>query len=289
MRDILLDLAADFDSAYNNHEKSEVFRSLLSSPLSLFDVSYSKGEKKLRWTMKRRLHLGSIRWDSSVPGDVWRSIALTSCSCLDRLRVLDIDDSGMSDDLLLPILNKCRNSLKELRFRRCYAITAASAAPIGECSELEVLHPNDAVTSRLSEIAGGLPKLRECDFSYSYSSSLTDEGVTDLAMSCPGLEILDLSSYRSMSDAAIVSLVQHSHMLKKLRLTWNDQLTDAAFTGLSEGCWQKMEVLNLDGLRLLSETSFSSLVRACPSLVEVVLSRTNVTDEAVWTLCQLCP
>ena len=103
MRDILLDLAADFDSAYNNHKKSEVFRGLLSSPLSLFDVSYPKEEEKLKWAMKRQLHLGSISicLFSSVPGNVWTSIALTSS--LDRLRQLDIDYSDdVSDALLLP-------------------------------------------------------------------------------------------------------------------------------------------------------------------------------------------
>ena len=170
------------DSAYNNR----ALRDLLSSPLTLFVVSNSTSCAKLKWAMKRRLHLGSIRWYSSVPEDVWTSIALTTC--LDR-RVLVI--LNMSDALLLPILNKCRNSLKELRVSLCFkGITAASAAPIGECSELEVLHPNDAVTSRLSEIVEGLPKLRECDFSS--SSSLTDEGVIGLAMSCPDLELVDL-------------------------------------------------------------------------------------------------
>ena len=141
--------------------------------------------------------------------------------------MLDITSSGgMSDDLLLPILNKCRNSLKELRFIGCDRVTAASAAPIGECSELEVFRPDDAVTSRLSEIIGGLTKLRECNF---YKSSLlTDEGVTDLAMSCPDLEILRLPLCENVSDAAIVSLVQHSHGLKKLDLSNNGQLTDAA-------------------------------------------------------------
>jgi hypothetical protein len=143
------------------------------------------------------------------------------------------------------------------------------------------------VTSRLSEIIGRLTKLRECNF---YKSSLlTDEGVTDLAMSCPDLEILRLSLCENVSDAAIASLVQHSRGLKKLDLSNNGQLTDAAFTGLPEGCWQKMEVLDLFQLRLLSDAIFTGLARACPSLVEVRLSQTNVTDEAVWTLCQLCP
>ena len=244
MRDVLLDLADDLsrgivvewldpadvahlDSAYNNHEKSEVFRGLLSSPLTLFDVSVMRGNVRwVRWAIKRRLHLGSIEWSSSVPEDVWTSIALTSC--LDRLRVLDTDYSdGMSDALLLPILNRCRNSLKELRFPWWErGVTATSAAPIGECSELEVFQPNDAVTSRPSEIIGGLPKLRECTFSS--SSSLTDEGVTDLTMSCPDLEILFLSNCRNISDAAIASLVQHSRGLKKLDLSNNGQLTDAA-------------------------------------------------------------
>ena len=80
MRDVLLRLPDDvsrgivmewlepadvarLDSAYNHHEESEVFRGLLSSPLSLFDVSDEREENSrwLRWAMKRRLHLGSIR------------------------------------------------------------------------------------------------------------------------------------------------------------------------------------------------------------------------------------
>jgi F-box and leucine-rich repeat protein 2/20 len=107
-------------------------------------------------------------------------------------------------------------------------------------------------------------------------------------MSCPGLETLDLYECRCISDAAIASLVQ-CRALKELYLSYNSQLTDAAFTGLSEGCWPEMETLDLLGLRLLSDTGFSSLARACPSLVEVHCKETNMTDEAVWMLCQLCP
>ena len=94
----------------------------------------------------------------------------------------DMSDA-LEDALLLPILNKCSNSLKELRFRKCEGITEATAASIGECSELEVLHPNYDVTSRLSEIVEGLPKLRECYIPHYYS--VDDEGVIGLAMSCP--------------------------------------------------------------------------------------------------------
>ena len=213
--------------------------------------------------MKRRLHLGSIRPSSSVPEDMWTSIVLTTC--LDRLRELYISYSDMSDALLLPILNKCRNSLKELRFKRCQGITAESAASIGECSELEVLHPDDAVTSRLPEIVEGLLKLRECDFFN--SSSITDEGVIGLAMTCPDLEILDLCSCGSISNAAIASVVQ-CQALKKLDLRGNDQLTDAAFAGLTEGCWPKMEILELNELCRLSEVSFVSLALVDRVVVE---------------------
>ena len=303
MRDVLLDLADDLsrgiivewlepadvtrlDIAYNNRALSRALRSLLCSPLTLFDVSYSTSIGKLKWAMKRRMNLGSIRiysFSKSVSEDVWTSIALTTC--LDRLRVLDIGYSDMNDALLVPLLNKCRNSLKELRFKGCKGITTDSAASIEECSELEVLHLNVAVTSMLPEIVEGLPKLQEC---YFYNSSLADEGVIGLAMSCPDLEMLDLSRCLRISDATIASLVQ-CRELKKLKLWGNNQLTDAAFAGLPEGCWPKMEILYLGGLRRLSEVSIVSLARACPSLVEVVLSDTNVTDEAVWTLCQLCP
>jgi hypothetical protein len=76
---------ARLDSAYNNRALSRVLRDLMSSPLTLFDVSYSTSYAKLKWAMKRRLHLGSIRIDSfpSAPEDMWTSIALTTC--LDRL------------------------------------------------------------------------------------------------------------------------------------------------------------------------------------------------------------
>jgi hypothetical protein len=57
--------------------------------------------------------------------------------------------------------------------------------------------------------------LRDCDFSNSSSSSLTDEGVIGLVMSCPGLEIVRLSFCPSISDAAVASLVQ-CRALKKL-------------------------------------------------------------------------
>ena len=67
---------ARLDSVYNNRALSRVLRGLLCSPLTLFDVSYSTSYAKLKWTMKRRLNLGSIRWSSSVSEDVCASIAL---------------------------------------------------------------------------------------------------------------------------------------------------------------------------------------------------------------------
>jgi hypothetical protein len=87
MRDVLLGLADDvsrgivvewlepadvarLDIAYNNRELSRVLQSLLCSPLTLFDDSYSTSYAKLKWAMKRRLHLGSIRWCSSVSEEV---------------------------------------------------------------------------------------------------------------------------------------------------------------------------------------------------------------------------
>ena len=91
MRDVLLDLADDMsrgiivewlepadvarlDSAYNNRALSRVLRSLLCSPLTLFDVSYSTSCAKLKWAMKRRLHLGSIRIDSSIDSPTGRCV-----------------------------------------------------------------------------------------------------------------------------------------------------------------------------------------------------------------------
>ena len=95
---------ARLDSAYSNRALSRVLRGLLCSPSTLFDVSYSTSKAKLKWAMKRRLHLGSIRFRSfpSVPVDVWTSIALTTC--LVRLRVLDISVFDMSDARLLSLL-----------------------------------------------------------------------------------------------------------------------------------------------------------------------------------------
>ena len=146
---------------------------------------------------------------SVLKEDVWSSIVLTSC--LDRLRFLNITSDPLT--LLLPILNKCRNSLKELNLGDC---GTEAAVPIGECSELEVFHAESA----------------------------------------------------RISDAVIASLVQ-CRALKKLTLSHNYQLTDAAFTGLSEGCWPEMETLDLPGCGLLSDAGFSSLARACPLLVRV--------------------
>ena len=132
---------------------------------------------------------------------------------------------NMSDALLLPILNKCRNSLNALRFRGA----TESQPRVSRLLEGARSWRCFILTIMLLEIVEGLPKLRECDLSS--SSSLTDEGVIGLAMSCPGLEIVSLSNCLSITDAAIASLVQ-CRALKKLHLSNNELLTDAAFVGL---------------------------------------------------------
>jgi hypothetical protein len=72
---------ARLDIAYNNRALSRVLRGLLCSPLTLFDVSYSTSYAKLKWAMKRRLHLGSILISSfpNIPEEVRTSIVLTTC------------------------------------------------------------------------------------------------------------------------------------------------------------------------------------------------------------------
>ena len=139
MRHVLLELAEDLsreimmewlepadvarlDIAYNNRALSRVHRSLLCSPLTLFDVSHSKKEEKLRWAMKRRLNLGSIRLNEypRVPEDVWTSIALTSCSCLGQTH----SGRAMKRRLHLLSTTMVRRRTGDNFFPKCQVVTS---------------------------------------------------------------------------------------------------------------------------------------------------------------------
>ena len=107
-------------------------------------------------------------------------------------------------------------------------------------------------------------------------------------MSCPDLEILDISDCESITDAAIASLMQ-CRALKKLNLSGNDQLTDAAFAGLSERCWPKMESLDLSDCLKISDKSMLQIADHCPAFEElVVFGNDRITAESLEVLGTKC-
>ncbi|CAN2387217.1 Antagonist of mitotic exit network 1 homolog [Pristimantis euphronides] len=105
---------------------------------------------------------------------------------------------------------------------------------------------------------------------------------------CRQLKKIDLNSSKgeertSITSEGITAVAQSCPYLHEITLRKCCNLTDAGVLALSSNC-PLLQVLNLSGCSRVSDMSLQALGRNCPLLHSVNLSATGVTDDGVIAL-----
>ena len=191
------------------------------------------------------------------------------CANLRDLRAGEI--RGFNDkDLLLELFR--RNTLERLLLSHCTDFDDDSLLMLiqGKDPEVDVLTDRPVVAPR---------KFKHLDFSR--CRALTNKSIKRLAYNVPNLIGLRLSQCSSLSDDAIVGVIESAPLLTHLDLEELD-LSNSALTTLAKSpCAPRLRHLNVSYCENLGDLGMLPALRACGSLKNLEMDNTRVSDLAL--------
>lgn len=191
--------------------------------------------------------------------------------------------------------------LKSLCLNECHQVTEEALVGIdvetGEhLLELELM--DCSKLNSLTRIVQLCPRLLKLNLRG--LSKLSDESIYALAISCPLLEFLDLSTQivRTTHDSksyiprvgpeGIKALGNHCHKLRVLRCNGCSHLNDDCIHAVARGC-VLIEELGLKGCYRLTNEAVIAIGQYCSSLVRIYLSSCkHISDYGIKRLCHGC-
>jgi hypothetical protein len=120
-------------------------------------------------------------------------------------------------------------------------------------------------------------------------NTLTDEALVALVSKFPNVTSVDLSGGARLSDAGLIAIAQGWPNLTSLNTRGGTLLTDIGIAALAQGC-PNLTHLNLLGQNRLTNVGIISLAEGCPRLSYLNIDYCErITDAAVIALARLCP
>jgi len=106
----------------------------------------------------------------------------------------------------------------------------------------------------------------------------------------PRLSCLNLNACRNLTDSAIEVVAEKCQALERLELYWDVVLTDISIAALAEAVFPPcMTHLNLSGLKHVTDATLVPLLRRCPNLTFLDLTRCEaMRDETLRTVGDTC-
>ena len=121
--------------------------------------------------------------------------------------------------------------------------------------------------------------------------NITDEAIEDIAVNCPALTSLIVSSSR-LTDEAIKAIATNCLALAKLDVSDCQGLTDESIKAIAENCPSLTE-LKVAALDIITDESFFAISAHCPSLTSLDISHMyyepQLTDAALLAIAAKCP
>lgn len=153
--------------------------------------------------------------------------------------------------------------LKTLTLVRCFGMKdiCTNAPPLSVCESLQHLTVRDC------------PGFSCC-------------GLAIIGKICPKLQEVELSGLLSLTDTALLPLIQTSSQsgLVKVTLSGCDNLTDAIVSALAKLHGKTLELLNLEGCSGVTDRSILAIAAFCSVLTDLDLSGCSITDYGVGVL-----
>jgi hypothetical protein len=173
----------------------------------------------------------------------------------------------------------------------------AVRAPANELNQALVAFPNVAQIKftrapSVEEIEGihdsqRIGQIKHLDLSS--FNTLTDEALVALVSKFPNVTSVDLSGGARLSDAGLNAISQGWPNLTSLNTSGGNLLTDVSIVALAQGC-PNLTHLNLLGQNRLSNVGVIALAEGCPRLASLNIDFCErISDEAVIALARRCP
>ena len=218
-------------------------------------------------------------------------------------------DAGFTSRSVSALVERCGRALQQVRFVDCRRLDVDAVKAIGRhCPRLRsvafVYHGDAAVQtagtdggwwSRAdSQVIAALVNVAGAaelsSVSFVGFQSVCDIEVTYLAdCYCSTLRRVDLSSCRSLTDAALGALAERClNRLRELSFAAT-RVTDAGVAALVAGC-PRLQRVDLADCSALSDSAVQSLASCCPRLERVSLRRCRrLTSTSLDALVRHCP
>ncbi|XP_059633301.1 uncharacterized protein LOC132276066 [Cornus florida] len=210
------------------------------------------------------------------------------------LRSLHLAGCKFVTDATLQVLSKNCHKLEELGLQGCTNITDSGLTVlVSGCQLMEHLDINkcrnigDTGISNVSKACSyslKTLKLLDCD-------KVGDESILSLAKFCKNLETLIIGGCRDVSDEPIKSLAAAcNHTLKKLRMDWCLNVSDSSLNCILSQC-RNLEVLDIGCCEEVTDAAFHGLSNGGFELGLKVLKASNcpkITVVGIGMLLELC-
>lgn len=203
--------------------------------------------------------------------------------CPNLRRVSLYNCHGVTDSAIEHLASMCK-SLISLDLSSCEKVTDRSLIRLSQsCPSLEVLCVEETTITNegIVEIARSCRSLNTLKLAY--CKGLMDAGLAELARGCPEMRHLDLSYCNNFSLGAIQSALSQWTNLKELHLRGYNAISTA---GLRH---PRITTLDISWCKNLEDAAVVELGRGCPSLTDLDLAWCpNLTANAVRFLAQEC-
>ncbi|GJN25783.1 hypothetical protein PR202_gb13656 [Eleusine coracana subsp. coracana] len=187
-------------------------------------------------------------------------LRITSLSTLEKLEHLAMVSCSFIDDDGLQLLGIGGSSLQSIDVSRCDHVTSQGLASL-------------VVGHNFIQKINAAHSLLEIDTCF--LSKLPAIGA-----SCKNLVEIGLSKCNRITDAGIVSLVNHCKCLRTIDITCCHLLTDDALASIAENC-RRLECIRLESCLLVSEKGLERIGNLCSHLKEIDLTDCCINDAAL--------
>lgn len=166
-----------------------------------------------------------------------------------NLQILDLSYSVRLTDLALIHICDHLMQLRQLKVRRCRALTDISIKMLSNFPFLEVLDISECEAITSAGILEGIAKSNNQVLLELYLSALniSEEAIIRVAENIPNLKILDLSyCINHVDDVCVQMILKHLTNLRELNLRLCERISDGGLTGMSMESKLKDSQINKD-------------------------------------------
>lgn len=152
-----------------------------------------------------------------------------------NLQVLDLSFTVRLTDLSLLHICDHLKQLKQLRVRRCRALTDISIKMLGDLPNLKILDISECESITSAGVTEGIAKARNELLIELYLSALniSETAIIKVAENIPNLRVLDLSyCINHVDDICLQMVMKNLTLLRELNLDLCERISDFGLTGM---------------------------------------------------------